>query len=151
MTQLSEFHSIQALSDALHKRQISATELATDALRAARGHSDANVFLHIDDDLTLAQARDADQALAGGQAGPLTGIPIAHKDLFVTRGWRTTAASRMLADQTEELFGLVSRFQLSQSSEAARANTPPPRSARPTITTAGNTALAEAADDWTEF
>ncbi|MGB6242242.1 MAG: Asp-tRNA(Asn)/Glu-tRNA(Gln) amidotransferase subunit GatA [Castellaniella sp.] len=98
MNQLSEFHSIQALSDALHKRQISATELATDALRAARGHSDQNVFLHIDDDLTLAQARDADQALAGGQAGPLTGIPIAHKDLFVTRGWRTTAASRMLAN-----------------------------------------------------
>ncbi|OHB30572.1 MAG: chemotaxis protein [Phenylobacterium sp. RIFCSPHIGHO2_01_FULL_69_31] len=63
----------------------------------------------------------------------------------------TTAASRMLADQTEELFGLVSRFQLSQSSEAARANTPPPRSARPTFATAGNTALAEAADDWTEF
>ncbi|WP_068879314.1 methyl-accepting chemotaxis protein [Phenylobacterium sp. CCH12-B4] len=63
----------------------------------------------------------------------------------------TTAASRMLADQTEELFGLVSRFQLSQSSEAARANTPPPRSARPTFATAGATALAEAADDWTEF
>lgn len=98
MTQLSEFRSIQALSDALRVRRISATELATDALQAARTHTDPNVFLHIDDALTLAQAQAADQVLASGQAGPLTGIPIAHKDLFVTRGWRTTAASRMLAD-----------------------------------------------------
>jgi aspartyl-tRNA(Asn)/glutamyl-tRNA(Gln) amidotransferase subunit A len=98
MTQLSEFHSIPALGEALRARRVSAAELAADALRAARAHSDANVFLHIDDELTLAQAREADQALADGRAGPLTGIPIAHKDLFVTRGWRTTAASRMLAD-----------------------------------------------------
>jgi methyl-accepting chemotaxis protein len=62
----------------------------------------------------------------------------------------TTAASRMLADQTEELFGLVSRFQLSQSGPAAQA--PVQRvSARPAFATAGNAALAEPADDWTEF
>jgi len=61
----------------------------------------------------------------------------------------TTAASRMLADQTEELFGLVSRFQLSQG-QAAPA--PVQRvSTRPSFATAGNTALAEPADDWTEF
>lgn len=98
MTQLSEFSSIQALGEALRSRRASATELAADALRAARAYSDQNVFLQIDDDLTLAQARAADQALADDRAGPLTGIPIAHKDLFVTQGWRTTAASRMLAD-----------------------------------------------------
>ena len=98
MTQLSEFRSIQSLGEALRARRVSATELATDALRAAHGHSDPNIFLQIDDDLTLAQARAADQALADGTAGPLTGIPVAHKDLFVTRGWRTTAASKMLAN-----------------------------------------------------
>lgn len=98
MTQLSEFHSIRSLAEALRERRISAVELATDALRAARTHADPNVFLHVDDDLTLEQARAADRALADGHAGPLTGIPIAHKDLFVTRGWRTTAASRMLAN-----------------------------------------------------
>ena len=97
MTQFSEFRSIQALGEALRARRVSAFELAADALRAARAYADPNVFLHIDDELTLAQARAADQALADGAAGPLTGIPVAHKDLFVTRGWRTTAASKMLA------------------------------------------------------
>jgi methyl-accepting chemotaxis protein len=63
---------------------------------------------------------------------------------------QTTAASRMLADQTEELFALVSRFQLSQAGLAALA--PVQRiSARASFATAGNTALAEPADDWTEF
>jgi len=97
MTQLSEFRSIHALGEALRARRVSAFELAADALRAARAYADPNVFLHIDDELTLAQARAADQALADGAAGPLTGIPVAHKDLFVTRGWPTTAASKMLA------------------------------------------------------
>ncbi|MHA3904072.1 Asp-tRNA(Asn)/Glu-tRNA(Gln) amidotransferase subunit GatA [Castellaniella sp. WN] len=97
MTQLSEFRSIQALGEALRARRVSAAELATDALRAARSYADSNVFLHIDDELTLKQARAADQAIAEGVAGPLTGIPVAHKDLFVTRDWRTTAASKMLA------------------------------------------------------
>ncbi|MER1968697.1 Asp-tRNA(Asn)/Glu-tRNA(Gln) amidotransferase subunit GatA [Castellaniella sp. GW247-6E4] len=98
MSAIHEFDGIQALADALRQGRVSAVELAGDALRAARGYDDPNLFLHIDEDLTLAQARAADAALAAGRAGPLTGIPIAHKDLFVTRGWRSTAASRMLAD-----------------------------------------------------
>lgn len=81
---------------ALAQRQVSAVELAQSALAAADAARDLNCFLHIDAELTLAQARAADAALADGSAGPLAGVPIAHKDAFVTRGWRTTAGSKML-------------------------------------------------------
>ncbi|WP_246769073.1 amidase family protein, partial [Bordetella pertussis] len=90
----TEFGGIAALRDALARRQVSAVELAQSGLDAAQAASGLNAFLHIDPDLTLAQARAADAALAAGTAGPLAGIPIAHKDAFVTRGWRTTAGSK---------------------------------------------------------
>jgi len=93
---LSTFDNIAALRLALHQKQVSATELAQDALAAVRAHAHLNAFLHVDADLTLAQAKAADMLLASPQATPLTGIPIAHKDIFVTQGWRSTAASRML-------------------------------------------------------
>src|SRR5690606_29154121 len=92
----AEYPSIAALSDALRARKVSALELADSALQAAQQSRHLNVFLHQDPDLTRAQAQAADERLARGDAGTLTGIPIAHKDVFVTRGWRTPAASRML-------------------------------------------------------
>jgi aspartyl-tRNA(Asn)/glutamyl-tRNA(Gln) amidotransferase subunit A len=87
--------TIKELSALLHSKQVSATELARHYLGRidASGH---NAFLHVDHELTLAQAAAADERLAQGTAGPLTGVPIAHKDIFVTRGWRTTAGSKML-------------------------------------------------------
>src|SRR5690606_27151662 len=92
----TQFASIYALRQALQSGDISATEVARSALDAVETRADLNAFLHVDADLTLAQAAKADAALKAGQAGPLTGIPIAHKDVFVTRDWRTTAGSRML-------------------------------------------------------
>ena len=88
--------TIKELSTLLHSKQLSSTELTRHYLDriAASGH---NAFLHVDAELSLAQARAADARLLDGSAGPLTGIPIAHKDIFVTKGWRSTAASKMLA------------------------------------------------------
>jgi aspartyl-tRNA(Asn)/glutamyl-tRNA(Gln) amidotransferase subunit A len=88
-------HTIKQLSAMLQAKQVSAVELATHFLGRIR-QSDLNAFLHVDEALTLQQATAADQRIAEGNCTPLTGIPIAHKDIFVTRGWRSTAGSKML-------------------------------------------------------
>ncbi len=84
------------LSRLLAQRQVSAPELAQDALRRAEQHQDLNAYLDLRPEVTLAQARAADVRIAQGQATPLTGIPVAHKDIFVTRDFASTAGSRML-------------------------------------------------------
>ena len=71
-------------------------ELARHYLDRIEAHRDLNAFLDVRPEATLAQAEEADRRIAAGEAGPLTGIPIAHKDIFVTREWASTAASRML-------------------------------------------------------
>jgi aspartyl-tRNA(Asn)/glutamyl-tRNA(Gln) amidotransferase subunit A len=88
--------SLAQLRTELDSKKISAVELAEYFLARAEAHADLNAFLHVDRALTLAQARDADAQIANGNATALTGIPIAHKDIFVTRDWRTTAGSKML-------------------------------------------------------
>ncbi|MFZ6656245.1 Asp-tRNA(Asn)/Glu-tRNA(Gln) amidotransferase subunit GatA [Undibacterium sp. TJN19] len=87
--------TISQLSALLQSKQVSATELAQHYLNRIAA-SDLNAFLHVDPALTLQQAATADARLASGDAGVLTGVPIAHKDIFVTRDWRSTAGSRML-------------------------------------------------------
>ncbi|MEC5163566.1 MULTISPECIES: Asp-tRNA(Asn)/Glu-tRNA(Gln) amidotransferase subunit GatA [unclassified Janthinobacterium] len=91
--------TIKELSTLLHSKAISATELATHFLDRIDG-SALNAFLHVDRALTLAQAAAADARLADGTATALTGVPIAHKDIFVTRDWRSTAGSKMLGNYT---------------------------------------------------
>ena len=87
--------SLATLRDALDARQVSAVELASAYLDRIAA-SDLNAFIDVQPELTLAQAREADARLARGERGPLLGVPVAHKDIFVTRGWRSTAGSRML-------------------------------------------------------
>ena len=90
--------SLTALRAALDARQVSAAELAEFFLARAERALALNAFLHIDRGLTLQQAQAADLCIGRGEAGPLTGIPVAHKDIFVTKEWRSTAGSKMLAD-----------------------------------------------------
>ncbi|MEK6348620.1 MAG: Asp-tRNA(Asn)/Glu-tRNA(Gln) amidotransferase subunit GatA [Burkholderia sp.] len=92
--------SLTELRAALDAGQTSAVELAQLYLQRIGAAGELNAFVHVDPELTLAQARAADAARAAGNAGPLAGLPIAHKDVFVTRGWRSTAGSKMLANYT---------------------------------------------------
>ncbi|MEZ5738718.1 MAG: Asp-tRNA(Asn)/Glu-tRNA(Gln) amidotransferase subunit GatA [Burkholderiaceae bacterium] len=87
--------SLQQLALALQQGRTSAVALAEHFL-ARIGSDTLNVFIDVQPEHTLAQARAADRRLAAGERSPLLGVPLAHKDIFVTRGWRSTAGSRML-------------------------------------------------------
>ena len=89
--------SIRQLRAQLDSKQISAVELAQYFLDRSAAHSDLNAFIRTDAEVTLTQARAADASIAQGQSTALTGIPIAHKDVFVTTDFATTAGSKILA------------------------------------------------------
>ena len=89
--------TIAELHPLLLKKEISAVELTREVLaRIAEIDGRLNCYLSVDTAGALAQAQEAQARLAGGQATPLTGIPLAIKDLIVTKGLRTTCASRYL-------------------------------------------------------
>mgnify|MGYP003337003788 FL=1 len=91
------FHrSLAELSRALQAKEVSAVELAEAYLKRIEAHRDLNAFLDVRPEVTLAQARAADARIAAGNATPLTGVPIAHKDIFVTKDFASTASSKML-------------------------------------------------------
>ncbi len=89
--------TIAALASRLHARKLSSLELTEQALaRIAALDPGLNAFVTVDADGARAAAHAADAALAAGTAGPLAGIPIAHKDVLMTAGLPTTCGSRML-------------------------------------------------------
>ena len=94
---MSDLHTlgVAALAALLQKKQLSAVELAT-RLLARLGGNPHHAFLSVDSEVTLAQARAADARIAAGERSALLGVPIAHKDIFVTKDFPTTAGSRML-------------------------------------------------------
>jgi aspartyl-tRNA(Asn)/glutamyl-tRNA(Gln) amidotransferase subunit A len=87
---------VAELATALAEGRTSAVEAARHLLARARAHEHLGAYLALDEEATLAQARAADARIAAGERGPLLGVPLAHKDIFVTKDFPTTAASRML-------------------------------------------------------
>ena len=96
---MSELHnkSVADLAAMLKNKEVSAVEVATRFL-ARMGGNPHNAFLDIHSEVTLAQAQASDDKIAAGTAGPLEGVPIAHKDIFVTQDFATTAGSKILQD-----------------------------------------------------
>jgi aspartyl-tRNA(Asn)/glutamyl-tRNA(Gln) amidotransferase subunit A len=88
---------VAELAAALKRRALSSREATQALLSRITAHESLGAFLHVDADGALARAAAADALLAAGNAGPLTGVPIAHKDIYVTADMPTTAGSRILA------------------------------------------------------
>jgi aspartyl-tRNA(Asn)/glutamyl-tRNA(Gln) amidotransferase subunit A len=110
MTQSTSFSTqtlhdctVHDLSMALKTKQVSAVELAAHFLQRSQAHAHLGAYVAVNEAATLTQARAADARIANGTGGALEGVPIAHKDIFVTRDFVTTAGSRMLKATSRRL------------------------------------------------
>ncbi len=89
--------SLKELSQMLAEKAVSSVEITQTFLNRIRHHNpQTNAYITIDEDKTLAQAKAADAMIAAGNATALTGIPIAQKDIFCAKNWKTTCGSKML-------------------------------------------------------
>ena len=96
---MSELHtfSVAQLAAGLKNKDFSSTELTQHFLNRITQHDKAiNSFITVTPEQALAQAAAADKLLAEGKGADLTGVPLAHKDIFCTKGIKTTAGSKML-------------------------------------------------------
>ena len=127
--------TLSELGAALAAKRVSSVELTRLFLERIRGlNGKLNAFITVDEKHSLAQALVADQRRAGkgnagagkygaGAVGPLTGIPIAHKDIFCTRGLRTTCGSRMLAGYTSPYDAhVIERFDAAGAVQLGKTN-----------------------------
>ncbi|TAK88276.1 MAG: Asp-tRNA(Asn)/Glu-tRNA(Gln) amidotransferase subunit GatA [Betaproteobacteria bacterium] len=93
--------TLTQLSEALAAKRISSVELTRAFLERIRKlNGELNAFITVDEAHSLEGAKRADERRAKGEAGPLNGIPVAHKDIFCTRALRTTCGSKMLENYT---------------------------------------------------
>jgi aspartyl-tRNA(Asn)/glutamyl-tRNA(Gln) amidotransferase subunit A len=89
--------TVAELAAKLRNKQVSAVEAAQHFLARGKQHESLGAYLDVREDVTLAQAQAADARIAAGDTAPLLGVPIAHKDIFVTKDFVSTAGSKMLA------------------------------------------------------
>ena len=102
--------TIKEIKDGLLCKKFSAVELVDEYLSRINKYRDLNVFLTISDDLAYSQAKEVDKLIEGGAVKdqyPLLGSVIAHKDLFLTKGIRTTAGSKVLESFVPEYSATV--------------------------------------------
>ncbi|MDD3371794.1 MAG: Asp-tRNA(Asn)/Glu-tRNA(Gln) amidotransferase subunit GatA [Alphaproteobacteria bacterium] len=112
MTKLTDLTILEAL-EGLNAKTFSAVDLTDAHISAMEKGKNLNAFITETPDIARKQAKESDARRAAGNAGALDGIPLAIKDLFCTKGVRTTAASRMLdtfvptyeSTVTQKLFG----------------------------------------------
>jgi len=90
-------YSIKQLSNALHNKEFTSVELTEYFLKRIEKHKYLNAFISVDNHQALEEAKTADKLIVSGKASPLTGIPMAHKDIFCTQKLKTTCASKILA------------------------------------------------------
>jgi aspartyl-tRNA(Asn)/glutamyl-tRNA(Gln) amidotransferase subunit A len=89
--------SLTQLGAALRAKKISSVELTQSYLdRIAKLNSTFNAYITLNPEVSIAQAREADERIASGKAEALTGIPFAQKDIFCAKGWLTTCGSKIL-------------------------------------------------------
>ena len=95
---MSDLHTlgVAELATAIAEKKTSSVEASQHLLARAQQHSALGAYLALDEAATLAQARAADARIAAGERTPLLGVPLAHKDIFVTKDFATTAGSKML-------------------------------------------------------
>jgi aspartyl-tRNA(Asn)/glutamyl-tRNA(Gln) amidotransferase subunit A len=96
---MNDLHTlgVSELTAAIADKKTSSVEAAQHLLARAKQHSALGAYLSFNEEATLAQARAADARIAAGERTPLLGVPLAHKDIFVTKDFATTAGSKMLA------------------------------------------------------
>ena len=87
---------VHSLAQVLAAKQVSAVEVAQHFLQRSQAHAELGAYVAIQSETTMAQARAADARIASGTNGTLEGVPVAHKDIFVTKEFVTTAGSRIL-------------------------------------------------------
>ncbi len=116
--------SLKQLGAMLASKQISSVELTQEYLqRIAQHNPDINAYITLDSAKALAQAAAADQRIAQGKAEPLTGIPVAQKDIFVAKGWKTTCGSRMLENFVGPYdAGVIERFDAAGAVNLGKTN-----------------------------
>ena len=90
--------SVTQLARDLHAQEMSSVELTEFYLQRIKSHQGLNAFITVDEEHALNEAKQSDQLIRSGKSTPLTGIPVAHKDIFCTKGLLTTCGSKILSN-----------------------------------------------------